>query len=129
MDNNKAPGFDLIVKKVLEEFATCFPRGPPEFETADYGYPQLVLCVILIVLLAIITITSFINCKVFKWSISPEAAGKHTRVLTAGELPCGGFLKGVFSAQGSHWDTNTGWVHSTSRRRNGLDHRGYDLDV
>ncbi|GBP47850.1 Probable RNA-directed DNA polymerase from transposon BS [Eumeta japonica] len=29
----------------------------------------------------------------------------------------------------SHWDTNTGWAHSISRRRSGLELRGHDLGV
>ncbi|GBP29485.1 hypothetical protein EVAR_22098_1 [Eumeta japonica] len=49
---------------------------------------------------------------------SPYAAGQHTGVLTARDLPCGRFL-GDSLGTGSHWNINTGWVHSILQTENG----------
>ncbi|GBP27514.1 hypothetical protein EVAR_14336_1 [Eumeta japonica] len=44
------------------------------------------------------------------YSASPYAAGQRMGVLTARDLPFGGFL-GDPLGTGSHWNTSTGWVY------------------
>ncbi|GBP77265.1 hypothetical protein EVAR_50716_1 [Eumeta japonica] len=61
---------------------------------------------------------SFAGRKLVFYSASPYAAGEHTGVLTARDLPCGGFLGDPFGT-GSHWNTSTGWVHFVIQTESG----------
>ncbi|GBP50054.1 Zinc finger protein 852 [Eumeta japonica] len=61
--------------------------------------------------------------KPYSWfsiQLLAHEGGQHTGVLTAHDLPCGGFL-GDPLCTGSHWNANSGWFHSVIQTKSSLE--------